>query len=221
MFVINDLKFHYPDDDNDLLNIPHWQVAAGESVFLSAPSGTGKSTLVNLLAGIITPQHGTIRVMDSVINHLSSRQRDAFRARHIGMVFQQFNLIPYLSVMDNIRLASRFSDMSRAEADERSHTLLQMLGLTTLDATRQAEQLSVGQQQRVAIVRALVNEPALLLVDEPTSALDAAHRDQFIGLLMQQLDTSRTSLVFVSHDSSLKHHFSRHVHIGQLQHDAD
>ncbi|KGM06080.1 Methionine ABC transporter ATP-binding protein [Methylophaga thiooxydans] len=221
MFVINDLKFHYPDEDNDLLNIPHWQVATGESVFLSAPSGTGKSTLVNLLAGIITPQHGTIRVMDSVINHLSSRQRDAFRARHIGMVFQQFNLIPYLSVMDNIRLASRFSDMSRAEADERSHTLLQMLGLTTLDATRQADQLSVGQQQRVAIVRALVNEPALLLVDEPTSALDTAHRDQFIDLLMQQLDSSRTSLVFVSHDSSLKHHFSRHVHIGQLQHDVD
>lgn len=221
MFVINDLKFHYPDEDNDLLNIPHWQVAAGESVFLSAPSGTGKSTLVNLLAGIITPQHGTIRVMDNVINHLSSRQRDAFRARHIGMVFQQFNLIPYLCVMDNIRLASRFSGLNRAEADARSQDLLQKLGLTSLDATRQAEYLSVGQQQRVAIVRALVNEPALLLVDEPTSALDAANRDQFIDLLMEQLDTSRTSLVFVSHDSNLKHHFSRHVRIEELQQDVD
>lgn len=220
MLHIQNLKFRYPDDESDLLNIPHWQVAAGEAIFLSAPSGSGKSTLINLLAGIITPQQGIISVLDTPINHLSARRRDAFRARHIGMVFQQFNLIPYLSVADNIRLASHFSSLSAAEADKRALRLLDRLGLAQAEISRKAGRLSVGQQQRVAIARALINQPELLLVDEPTSALDTAHRDRFIDLLMQQLVASRTSLIFVSHDTSLRSHFSRHVEIGALQHDA-
>ncbi|WP_297810098.1 ATP-binding cassette domain-containing protein [uncultured Methylophaga sp.] len=220
MLLIDNLTFRYPGDDRDLLHIPHWQVEAGEAIFLSAPSGSGKSTLINLLAGILTPQQGTIRLLDTLINQLSARRRDAFRARHIGMVFQQFNLIPYLSVMDNIRLASHFSALSAAEADKRASQLLDKLGLTEAEAGRKAGLLSVGQQQRVAIARALINEPELLLVDEPTSALDTAHRDRFIDLLMQQLVPARTSLIFVSHDTSLRSHFSRHVEIGALQHDA-
>ena len=220
MLLIEDLTFRYPGADKDLLNIPHWQVEAGEAIFLTAPSGSGKSTLINLLAGIITPQQGTIRVLDTPINQLSARRRDAFRARHIGMVFQQFNLIPYLSVADNIRLASHFSALSTHEADKRALRLLDKLGLSEMEAGHKAAQLSVGQQQRVAIARALINEPQLLLVDEPTSALDTAHRDKFIDLLMQQLVPARTSLIFVSHDASLRSHFSRHVEIGALQHDA-
>lgn len=220
MLLIDNLTFRYPGDDRDLLHIPHWQVEAGEAIFLSAPSGSGKSTLINLLAGILTPQQGTIRLLDTLINQLSARRRDAFRARHIGMVFQQFNLIPYLSVMDNIRLASHFSALSAAEADKRASQLLDKLGLTEAEAGRKAGLLSVGQQQRVAIARALINEPELLLVDEPTSALDTAHRDRFIDLLMQQLVPARTSLIFVSHDVSLRSNFSRHVEIGALQHDA-
>jgi putative ABC transport system ATP-binding protein len=220
MLVVDDLRFRYPGDAEDLLIIPHWQMAAGESVFLTAPSGSGKSTLINLLAGILRPQQGDITIMDTAINRLSARKRDAFRARHIGMVFQQFNLIPYLSVMDNIQLASHRSTRSAAEITERSHQLLDQLGLSVSDRQRKSSQLSVGQQQRVAIARALLNEPELLLVDEPTSALDTAHRDRFIDVLMQQLDTSQTSLVFVSHDNSLKSHFSRHLQIGELQHDA-
>lgn len=220
MLRINDLRFRYPDDNKDLLNIPHWQVAAGEAIFLSAPSGSGKSTLINLLAGVMTPQYGTVSLLGTVINQLPARRRDAFRARHIGMVFQQFNLIPYLSVLDNLRLASHFSVLPAVEADKRALRLLDNLGLTEVDSRRKAGQLSVGQQQRVAIARALINEPELLLVDEPTSALDTAHRDRFIELLMQQLVPARTSLIFVSHDTSLKSHFSRHVNIGELQHDA-
>ena len=220
MLQINDLRFRYSGENKDLLNIPHWQVAAGEAIFLSAPSGGGKSTLINLLAGIITPQYGTINLLGIAINHLSARKRDAFRARHIGMVFQQFNLIPYLSVVDNIRLASHFSALSAVEADKRAVRLLESLGLTDADAKRKAGQLSVGQQQRVAIARALINEPEVLLVDEPTSALDTAHRDMFIELLMQQLVPARTSLIFVSHDTSLKSHFSRHVNFVELHHDA-
>lgn len=220
MLLIEDLKYRYPEQDNDLLDISHWQVAAGEAIFLSAPSGSGKSTLINLLAGILTPQQGTIRILDTAINQLSARRRDAFRARHIGMVFQQFNLIPYLSVADNIRLASHFSASSATEADTRALQLLDKLGLTQTEVRRKAGQLSVGQQQRVAIARALINEPELLLVDEPTSALDTAHRDKFIDLLMQQLVPAKTSLIFVSHDTSLQSHFSRHVEIGALQHDA-
>ncbi len=220
MLLIEDLTFRYPGANKDLLNIPHWQVEAGEAIFLTAPSGSGKSSLINLLAGIITPQQGTIRVLDIPINQLSARRRDAFRARHIGMVFQQFNLIPYLSVADNIRLASHFSALSTHEADNHALRLLGKLGLSEMEAGRKAAQLSVGQQQRVAIARALINEPQLLLVDEPTSALDTAHRDKFIDLLMQQLVPARTSLIFVSHDASLRSHFSRHVEIGALQHDA-
>lgn len=220
MLHIQNLRFRYPGDASDLLNIPHWQVAAGDTIFLSAPSGSGKSTLIHLLAGIITPQQGTISVLDTPINQLSARRRDAFRARHIGMVFQQFNLLPYLSVADNIRLASHFSALSAAEADKRALRLLDKLGLTQAETSRKAGRLSVGQQQRVAIARALINEPELLLVDEPTSALDTAHRDRFIDLLMQQLAPSRTSLIFVSHDTNLQSHFSRHVEIGALQHDA-
>lgn len=216
MLQIQDMRFRYPGDDSDILNIPQWQVADGETVFLSAPSGSGKSTLINLIAGIITPQHGTISVLDTPVNQLSSRRRDAFRARHIGMVFQQFNLIPYLSVMDNIRLASHFSALTAGEAEKRAMQLLEKLGLTEREAGRQAGQLSVGQQQRVAIARAFVNDPELLLVDEPTSALDSAHRDRFNELLMEQMMPTRTSLIFVSHDGNLRSHFSRHVEIGAL-----
>lgn len=221
MLIIQDLTFHYPGDSEALLQIPHWQIEKGESVFLSAPSGSGKSTLMNLIAGVILPQKGTITVMGTEINHLSGRQRDAFRAHHIGMVFQKFNLIPYLSAIDNIRLASHFSEQPATEIDHNIDHLLNKLGLSKADSLRPAGQLSVGQQQRVAIIRALINRPNLLLVDEPTSALDTAHRDQFIDVLMQQIDTSDTSLLFVSHDTHLATHFDRHVTLKELSSDVD
>ncbi|AFJ03620.1 ABC transporter, ATP-binding protein [Methylophaga frappieri] len=173
--------------------------------------------MLGLIAGLIIPTHGDIEIAGTHINALSGHHRDAFRRRHIGMVFQRFNLIPYLSVLDNLRLVGHFSEQSASQWQHRAVTLLENLGLNGDLLQRQAAALSVGQQQRVAIARAMLNQPALLLVDEPTSALDKQHRDQFMSLLMQQLETTDTALVFVSHDETLAGYFHTPISMTQFQ----
>ncbi|HCD04264.1 MAG TPA: ABC transporter ATP-binding protein, partial [Methylophaga sp.] len=201
---IENCQFRYhPDSDKALLQIAHWRVEKGETVFVYGPSGSGKSTLLNLLAGILLPQQGNISLDNVIVNRLSHRKRDAFRARHIGMVFQRFNLIPYLTVADNIKLASHFSLRDKQYLQQRRDGLLNALQLDPEILMRPASQLSVGQQQRVAIVRALINEPELLIVDEPTSALDSDARDSFVDLLLDQIKAAQATLLFVSHDRSL------------------
>ena len=211
---IENCQFRYhPDSDKALLQIAHWRVEKGETVFVYGPSGSGKSTLLNLLAGILLPQQGNISLDNVIVNRLSHRKRDAFRARHIGMVFQRFNLIPYLTVADNIKLASHFSLRDKQYLQQRRDGLLNALHLDPEILMRPASQLSVGQQQRVAIVRALINEPELLIVDEPTSALDSDARDSFVDLLLDQIKAAQATLLFVSHDRSLARHFSRQLDI--------
>ena len=195
------------------MQIAHLRVEKGETVFVYGPSGSGKSTLLNLLAGILLPQQGNISLDNVIVNRLSHRKRDAFRARHIGMVFQRFNLIPYLTVADNIKLASHFSLRDKQYLQQRRDGLLNALQLDPEILMRPASQLSVGQQQRVAIVRALINEPELLIVDEPTSALDSDARDSFVDLLLDQIKAAQATLLFVSHDRSLARHFSRQLDI--------
>src|SRR5690606_13748258 len=165
------------------------------------------STLLNLLAGILLPNSGTIEILGQRLNALSARRRDKWRARHIGVVFQQFNLIPYFSAVDNIRLAAHFA--RTANATGRAKELLQALGIDENLHYQSASQLSIGQQQRVAIARALINQPELLIVDEPTSALDTQNRDAFMTLLLEQAQRNNTALIFVSHDLSLADSFSR------------
>ena len=211
---IENCQFRYhPDSDKALLQIAHWRGEKGETVFVYGPSGSGKSTLLNLLAGILLPQQGNISLDNVIVNRLSHRKRDAFRARHIGMVFQRFNLIPYLTVADNIKLASHFSLRDKQYLQQRRDGLLNALQLDPEILMRPASQLSVGQQQRVAIVRALINEPELLIVDEPTSALDSDARDSFVDLLLDQIKAAQATLLFVSHDRSLARHFSRQLDI--------
>ncbi|MBN45108.1 MULTISPECIES: ATP-binding cassette domain-containing protein [unclassified Methylophaga] len=211
---IENCQFRYhPDSDKALLQIAHLRVEKGETVFVYGPSGSGKSTLLNLLAGILLPQQGNISLDNVIVNRLSHRKRDAFRARHIGMVFQRFNLIPYLTVADNIKLASHFSLRDKQYLQQRRDGLLNALQLDPEILMRPASQLSVGQQQRVAIVRALINEPELLIVDEPTSALDSDARDSFVDLLLDQIKAAQATLLFVSHDRSLARHFSRQLDI--------
>lgn len=211
---IENCQFRYhPDSDKALLQIAHWQVEKGETVFVYGPSGSGKSTLLNLLAGILLPQQGIIKLDEITLNQLSHRKRDAFRARHIGMVFQRFNLIPYLTVADNIKLASHFSSHDKQYLQQRSLELMNDLQLDVELLERPASQLSVGQQQRVAIVRALINQPELLIVDEPTSALDSDARDSFVDLLLKQVKVAGATIIFVSHDRSLAQHFSRQLDI--------
>lgn len=190
-----------------VLEIPRWSVQPGERVFLHGPSGTGKSTLLNLLAGILLPSSGDIDILGKRLNALSARQRDKWRAHHIGVVFQQFNLIPYLGAVDNIRLAAHFGHTANSLG--RTKDLLQALGVGEDLHHQPASLLSIGQQQRVAIARALINQPELLIVDEPTSALDTQNRDAFMTLLMEQVERNNTALIFVSHDVALTNRFSR------------
>ena len=198
------------------IEIEQWHLYRGEHVFLSGPSGSGKSTFLNLLSGTLTPDSGTISLLEQPFSALSNKQRDRFRANNIGVVFQQFNLIPYLSVKQNIKAALYFAgaNIKDKALDERILTLLNDLQLSHQLLNAKADTLSVGQQQRVAIARALINTPDILIVDEPTSALDAKARDSFMNVLKKL--SKNSALVFVSHDPYLKKYFSTHISMQQF-----
>lgn len=195
--------------------LPKWQIEKGQRIFLHGPSGAGKTTLLNLLAGVLVPQKGTVRLLDKPFSACGDSQRDKLRAQHIGVVFQQFNLIGHLSVLDNIRLAAYFAKQSKS-VDKRAYDLLHKLQLPDNIASQPARLLSIGQQQRVAIARALINAPELLLVDEPTSALDADARDAFMSLLLNLCEAHNTTVIFVSHDPQLASYFSQQVALREL-----
>lgn len=210
------LEYIYPGSAQPVLNIPQWRVERGQRLFLYGPSGAGKSTLLNLLAGIIRPTAGSIELLGQTVSSLRPRARDRFRAAHIGVVFQQFNLIPYLSVLDNIRLAAHFCPTRQKDVSGRAHQLMAQLELPDNTLTRPAHSLSIGQQQRVAIARALINHPEILIVDEPTSALDAEVKDVFIELLLSLVSANQSTLIFVSHDQSLSQHFDQSINLTHL-----
>ena len=203
------------------LDIPHLDLAPGEQVFLHGPSGSGKSTLLNLLAGVLVPQRGELRVLDTPFSSLPGAARDRFRADHIGLIFQQFNLIPYLSVLDNVMLPCRFSARRATRAGTPREAAGQLLTQLDLDAAlwaRPATALSVGQQQRVAAARALIGRPELVIADEPTSALDAARQAAFLDLLRRECAASGAALLFVSHDERLATHFDRTLAMAEINH---
>jgi putative ABC transport system ATP-binding protein len=196
-----DLGFGW--DSHDIIAMDRFEVARGERVFVCGPSGSGKSTLLSLLAGIVVPRRGHIRIED------------------IGYIFQQFNLLPYLSVVDNVLLSCAFSPQREQRAGGPAASRLEAVRLLTalgLDDARLRErrvtELSVGQQQRVAAARALIGGPALIIADEPTSALDSDARDVFLRLLLSECGRGNSSLVFVSHDMALARHFDRVVRLG-------
>ena len=217
---IKDLVFRFEPDKAPVLTIPSWRVDAAQRVFLQGDSGSGKSTLLGLLAGLRLPTSGTIDVLGTTVSDLSGRKRDAFRARNVGVVFQQFNLIPFLSVLDNILLAAHFSGGSTSTIRNRALELLERVNLEAGLGARKAAQLSIGQQQRVAIVRALINSPALLLVDEPTSALDQNNKEAFLNLLNDVVDDARCAMIFVSHDPSIGDLFDHRVTLNDLNQPA-
>lgn len=208
---LSNVYFAYPDTpDKPVLNIPNWTVSSKEQVFVHGPSGGGKSTLLNILSGLIAPSEGELTILGKRLDKMSQRQRDRFRANQIGYVFQQFNLIPYLNAIENVQLATQFSKHRRAgDLENELKGLLTELNITPDDWYKQAAMLSTGQQQRVAIARALINKPQLLLADEPTSSLDLQNRDNFMSMLMPLVTTYDITLVFVSHDMSMSHYFER------------
>ncbi len=207
-----------------VLDIAEFAVSRGESVFLEGPSGSGKSTLLGLVGGILTPAEGTVEVLGESLGELGAAARDRFRADRIGFVFQMFNLLPYLSMVDNVVLPCRFS-RARAEAAiesagsprEEALRLLGRLGFAS-EALRERRvtELSIGQQQRVAVARALIGRPSLVIADEPTSALDANARLRFVDLLVDECTSVGSTVIFVSHDVALAPSFDRNMSIGAI-----
>lgn len=215
LLALRGLRFRWPGEAADTLAIDTLDLAAGASLFVRGPSGSGKSTLLGLLAGVLVAGPGQVRLLGHDLARLSGPARDRLRADHLGIVFQQFNLLPYLSVLDNVRLPCRFSrERERRAAPGEAERLLAALGLEPALAGRPAARLSVGQQQRVAAARALIGRPALVIADEPTSALDEDARDRFMALLREQCAAAGSALVFVSHDARLAAGFDRVLDLG-------
>lgn len=218
---LKQLQFKWPGAQLPLLSIPELSIARGERVLLRGASGSGKSTLLGLIAGIHTSGAGQVTVLGHDLSQLSQRRRDRLRANEIGYIFQQFNLLPYLSALANVTLACQFAPARRkrlahASVTTEARQLLSRLGLTETQQQQPAHQLSVGQQQRVAAARALLGSPALIIADEPTSALDQAHRDDFIKLLFEACDAQQTTLLFVTHDATLAPLFPRAVELSEI-----
>lgn len=228
VIAIEDIRFRWQDDQADVLTIDTLTIKQGDRVFIAGASGSGKSTLLSLLAGVNIVRRGQVRLLDQPLEALSQVGRDQFRADHIGYIFQMFNLIPYLSIVDNVLLPCRFSQRRRDQALQNSATLekeaLRLLTHLDLeDAARRQRpvtDLSVGQQQRVAAARALIGAPELLIADEPTSALDHDRRQAFIDLLFQECGRSGSTLVFVSHDRSLQDLFDSTIELADINRPA-
>jgi putative ABC transport system ATP-binding protein len=216
---LSKLRFAYRPG-HDVLAIDSLSIARGETVFLHGPSGSGKTTLLGLLAGVLRATAGQVKVLGEDFTTMSNGARDAFRARHLGYVFQMFNLIPYLSVRENILLPIRLEPARRARLGSQSFDAAVRDVASQLDIARYLDtpigELSVGQQQRVAAARALIGSPEVVIADEPTSALDTDRREQFLELLFRSCEKAQATLVFVSHDHTLMPLFSRIVELGEI-----
>jgi putative ABC transport system ATP-binding protein len=217
---LTDVHFAWPRGA-PVLVIPRFAVAQGESVFLKGASGSGKSTLLGLIGGVLQQARGSILIFGTSMRDLRGSRKDAFRAAHIGFIFQMFNLLPFLSVLDNVTLTARFSRARAAGAGDdlgaEARRLLADLGLSDPQLlARPVTELSIGQQQRVAAARALLGRPDLLIADEPTSALDADTRLGFLDMLKRECASAGTTLLFVSHDIALAGSFDRTVSMSEI-----
>lgn len=216
---LDKLRFAYGTGPN-VLAIDALQIARGETVFLHGSSGSGKTTLLGILAGVLRASSGSVKVLDKDFTTMSSGARDSFRATHLGYVFQMFNLIPYLSVQDNILLPCRLDATRRSRIGARSMADAAREMAEQLDIAQYLQtpvtQLSVGQQQRVAAARALIGQPEVVIADEPTSALDTDRREQFLKLLFASCERAGATLIFVSHDLTLRSLFKRTVELSSI-----
>ncbi|MBM4115856.1 MAG: ATP-binding cassette domain-containing protein [Phycisphaerae bacterium] len=197
------------------LSIPSLSLSQGEQALLVAPSGGGKSTLLHLIAGLEDPDAGSIAIADMPISSLRGAARDAFRGASIGMVFQTFNLLHGFSAIENLMVAMMFSSVPEATHEARARALLSELGIDRPEQS--VETMSVGQQQRVAVARALACRPTLVLADEPTASLDPANAAAAIGLLQRACRDHGAALLCTSHDPSLREHFSRVIDLGTVE----
>jgi putative ABC transport system ATP-binding protein len=224
MINLSNVTFRWNPDDRFALDVAEFSVATGECVFISGPSGSGKSTLLNLLGGVIQTQQGEILIGETVISELSAQERDLHRADHMGLLFQMFNLMPFLSILDNVTLPCRFSLQRKQRVTEKSGSvkseairLLHRMGLDIEEiGNRSVNLLSTGQQQRVAAARALLGSPDVVIADEPTSALDADSKFAFLDLLFEEVRAVGSTLIFVSHDNDMGSRFDRSVTLSEI-----
>jgi putative ABC transport system ATP-binding protein len=205
-----------------ILKVDDLRIAEGKRVFLYGPSGSGKTTLLGLITGILQPQQGSCEVLGKEMTKLSMSARDKHRGSEMGYIFQSFNLIPYLSVRQNIDLPCRVHERRRKRIlsptlEQEVVRIAERLEIDThLD--RGVKKLSTGQQQRVAIARAVIGRPSLVIADEPTSSLDTDRRERFLELLFEVCDEAHATLIFVSHDRSLMTRFDEQISIADINH---
>lgn len=217
------VAFRWPGRHAFGLTVGRLAIGRGERVLLLGPSGAGKSTLLSLICGIVAPESGRIEVLGRNIPDMGPHARDRFRAEHFGIVFQMFNLLPYASALDNVLLPLSFAPGRRARATqdltarEEAERVLAALGIDGPLATAGiAANLSVGQQQRVAVARALIGAPEIVIADEPTSALDTDSQQRFLDLLFRQVEAVGATLLMVSHDERMASRFDRTAHLRDI-----
>ncbi len=223
---LSKIEFHWDDSHPSLINIDSLNLNRGEKLFIHGPSGCGKSTLLNLVTGVLRPTSGEINILGKNLFSLSQKERDQYRVDHIGIIFQQFNLIPYLNVYENISLPCTFSwkrkemlTIQKRNIYEESVRLLCSLGLSDEKIISQnVTELSTGQQQRVAAARALIGSPEMIIADEPTSALDQDTKQGFLELLFEEARSSNSAVLFVSHDLTLSKFFDRTISFVDINH---
>lgn len=216
---MQDVSFGY-DAHTPVLRVKELQIEKGKRVFLHGASGSGKTTLLGLISGVLLPQQGTCEVLGKELTQLSLSARDRHRGSEMGYIFQSFNLIPYLTVRENIDLPCRVHTKRRkrimaSSLDEEVERIAERLDLAGF-LDRGVMRLSTGQQQRVAIARAVIGGPRLVIADEPTSSLDSDRQERFLRLLLEVCDEARATLLFVSHDRSLMTHFDERIAISDL-----
>lgn len=214
--AINQLKFGY-DTKKNVISIDELKIRAGEKVFIYGPSGFGKSTLLNLISGVLNFKEGEIEILGKKIKSLSVSQKDILRGSEIGYIFQIFNLIPYLDIKENIELPCMINKERTHGVDYKNQAdeLIAKLNLSE-HVSKNPTELSIGQQQRVAQARALIGNPKIIIADEPTSSLDEKNTTEFMNLLISEWEKRKFTLVFVSHDERLKKYFDRSISLPEI-----
>ena len=209
LISVENLNYSLGNNTKFSLKINKFVLKKSDSFLIYGDSGAGKSTFLNLLSGTLRPQEGAINILGKNIVDSSSAVKDKIRGDHFGIVFQTFNLLPYITVKNNILLGKAYSNRKQLlSSNDEVKILMDKLSLNYKDfVDRKAYELSIGQQQRVAVARALIGKPEIIIADEPTSALDQDNQKEFINLLFKSLDENEQGLIMVSHDKKLSNKF--------------
>ena len=216
---IESLRFKWSKNNNFKIFVPKLEVGRGKKVLFLGESGSGKTTLLSLICGFLEPLSGSISINEKIISNLTSTNKDAYRSDNIGIIFQQFNLLPYANVIDNIVLPLYFSKQRSKKVENKTNaamTLCDQLRLPESILNQKASNLSVGQQQRVAVARALIGSPSIIVADEPTSSLDTETQELFLDLMFDQISKNSSTLLMVSHDKSLTNYFDQVIDINEI-----